>query len=227
MYGTRAKVVADGQPASISDVLDSIRQLEKSFTDKLEAIEDRINVSIQQAIRNEIDQVKADLSERLKQLEDRVSMWEDKLTNSNEDKYKLDRNLNVIIHNLPETNEENLINKVGGLFKDTLKLQNIGIEKAERKRGHAGNKPGVIVTTLNCREDKEQVMQFKHRLKNSIQFKNVYIDHDKSLEQRRNEANLRLLVTTVAKDSLFVQCSRVVHKERNLVRNQANQPERD
>ena len=90
-------------------------------------------------------------------------------------------------------NEENLINKVGGLkvdFKDTLKLQNIGIEKAEGKQGRAENKPDVIVTTLNCREDNDQVMQFKHRLMNSIQFKNVYIDHDKSLEQRRNEANL-------------------------------------
>ena len=127
-------------------------------------------------------------------------------------------------------NEENLINKVGGLkvdFKDTLKLQNIGIEKAEGKQEHAENKPDVIVTTLNCREDNDQVMQFKHRLMNSIQFKNVYIDHDKSLEQRHNEANLRLLVSTVAKDSLFVQGSPVVRKERNLVRNQANQPKRD
>ena len=50
-------------------------------------------------------------------------------------------------------------------------------------------------------------MKGKSGLDRSGQYKTVYIDHDRSPEQRRNEAILRLLVNTVAKDSLHVKGS--------------------
>ena len=47
-------------------------------------------------------------------------------------------------------------------------------------------------------------MQAKASLKRSRLYKKVYLDHDKSKVERTMESYLRLLVNTVAKDSLVV-----------------------
>ena len=221
MYGifsvnmeTRGKA-AEGQTVTTNDLLVSIKGLEKVFNEKLEAIEDRINISIQQAIRSELDKVKQDLSQQLQQLEDRVNQLEERLPVSLDSKSQ-DRSLNVVIRNLAEAQGENVTDKVNDLVRNTLKIQNLEVESAERKRSFNERKTGVIIATFKSKEDKEKVMKGKSGLGRSRQYKTVYIDHDKSPEQRRNEANLRLLVNTVAKDSLHIKGSRIVKKNNQL-----------
>ena len=85
-----------------------------------------------------------------------------------------------------------------------------------KERGHLMKvKQELLLQHLNLKK-KEKVMKGKSGLGRSRQYKTVYIDHDKSPEQRRNEANLRLLVNTVAKDSLHVKGSRIVKKNNQL-----------
>ena len=74
------------------------------------------------------------------------------------------------------------------------------------------NTPGVVVATLNNKEDKDEIMRAKSCLKRFRLYKKVFVDHDKCREQRNMEANLRLLVNIAAKDSLIVHGSRIIQK---------------
>ena len=52
---------------------------------------------------------------------------------------------------------------------------------------------GVIVATFNSIDDKNQIFEKKHRLKDTRQYSDVVISHDRSLKERQEEANLRAI----------------------------------
>ena len=199
-----------------SDILTAIRELDEKFSTKLENLEERIVTGFKLMITNEIETVKAEFKSCLAKLESRVNVMEEKLNGVTKD--DKNRAISVIVRNLPESEGENVNNKVKSLIHDGLKLKNINAHKVTRKASYRQNSPGVIVVQCASKQDKAG-------LRNVAQYKSVYIEHDKSIEQRHFEANMRTLVNTIAKDKLQVRGPRIVSKQtqnRNSGHNKTN-----
>ena len=123
---------------------------------------------------------------------------------------------NVVIRNLPEGQNESISNKVSALVREGLKLKDLSFSNCERKRSY-NDRPGLVVVTCRSSEDKKLIMDAKSKLRDSRQYRNVYISHDKNKEQRTSENNLRTIVRNIpgAADVLDVRGSRVVVKGQN------------
>ena len=83
------------------------------------------------------------------------------------------------------------LNKVKWVIRDGLKVTDVNVVKCERKTSR-GNKPGVILTTLETREQKLKVLENKKKLRNTRRshFTTVYIEEARPLASRINEANM-------------------------------------
>jgi len=83
----------------------------------------------------------------------------------------------------------------------------------ERKPSFRENVPGVVVVTCKSKEWRDKVLKEKRKLKASSEYSNVYVQGDKPRKERQYEANLRLLVGALAKDTLEVPGDRLCKKQ--------------
>ena len=120
--------------------------------------------------------------------------------------------LNIVVRNVPESENKNVNNKLNAVTKEGIILQGIQVAHAVRKRGFNG-RSGVIIAKCKSSEDKKAIMKNKKVLKDSRNFKDRSIYHDKPRVERQYEANVRLLVDMLAKDKLEVRGSRVQKKQ--------------
>ena len=115
--------------------------------------------------------------------------------------------LNVIIRNLncdpsEQTDKTVTMNKVDKLLRDGLKLKFVKVTSCERKQTK-GPKPGVIVARIETVEQKQEIMRVKNCLKNSSDYKYVYIENDKSFSTRINESNMFTVLKELGKASIL------------------------
>lgn len=134
--------------------------------------------------------------------------------------------LNVVIKNMDcdptEKNDKTVtMNKVNKLLRDGLKLKNIKVTQCERKSSR-GQKPGIIVATMENAEQKHEVMRKKSHLKNTSNYKKVYIENDRSLESRVNESNMFTVLKELGKaNNYFVSSNgRILKKTENSGKHQ-------
>ena len=110
---------------------------------------------------------------------------------------------NIIIRNLrcgpkEETDRTVTLNKVYKLFRDSLKLKTVKIVSCERKSPKS-KKTGVILVTIETADQKQEIMQIKNRLKNTPEYKDVYIENDRSFSTRINESNMFTVLKELGK----------------------------
>lgn len=196
------------------DITAAINALEDKFDSKITALEDRVINTVQDFIKAEIESVKKEVNAQIGVLRDRVQALEASSQAAEERARNAepDRSLNIAIKDLPQSENEVVKHKVEALLKDGMKVKDVKIKMAVRKEAFRADSTGVVIATLESKGNKEKVMNAKATLKGSRQYSTVYVDHDKSAQQRRYEANMRLLVNTVAKESLDVRGSRLVRK---------------
>lgn len=63
-----------------------------------------------------------------------------------------------MLRNVPESDDENTVNKATAAIVEGRQVRNVKVVKAERKRGH-GNRPGLIVARLENEEQKHAVLK--------------------------------------------------------------------
>ena len=63
-------------------------------------------------------------------------------------------------------------NKVNTIFRDSLKFADITLVKCERKKSRE-NKPGVIIATIENRDQKRKILDNKKKLRNTRLFSKV------------------------------------------------------
>ncbi len=123
---------------------------------------------------------------------------------------------NIVIRNLPYSNNERIDSKVNQLIRDGLKLGHVSVASAERKIAQEGNsRPGVVIATLKSNADKKKVMTSKRELRNHKSYSSVYINHDQHKSERIMADNFRAILSALKKGdtNLSVQGSRVVRNE--------------
>jgi hypothetical protein len=122
---------------------------------------------------------------------------------------------NVVVKSLPEDSRESvenskvLINQLEGLIKDGLKLNKVNITKAIRKISD-GKRPGVIIEFVGGVDKKKEVMKAKRQLKNNRKYSYVFIENDKSYEQRLYEANNKKLLNLIGTKDHIVKGGRIL-----------------
>ena len=156
--------------------------MKSAFSSRLDSFEkeitDRVVASITERVYDTVDKVVCErLGSMRAEIDNNLAEMEDKLTSlvrkTEQQASKQDILLNIVIHKLPESNKENTVVKVNGLIKDGLKLKNVTIEKAERKKTKKEGAHGLIIATCKSKEDKELIMRNKTKLKSSRNFSDV------------------------------------------------------
>lgn len=81
-------------------------------------------------VAEEIVNIREQLDEELKVLRERICAIEDVQPAAAIN----DIDLNIVIYQLPESNNENIANKVDGLQEEGMALRSVTVERAERKQ---------------------------------------------------------------------------------------------
>ncbi len=167
-------------------------------------------------MKQEIGTVKADFDQKwsdvTKRLDNMEGEWrnykqivENKIANlpkqqQNDD--GVDKTVTLVIRNLPEEAGEDVVDKVNVLITDSVELEDIEVESAERKKSYRDNIPGVVIAICKSQEDRKQVMDKKSSLKHSDDYSNVMIFPQKSRDELRLEAIFRTILNVVGNDKL-------------------------
>lgn len=204
---------------SVNERLDKIDSgLEKRIATKVSQILDKRVNSEMNKIRTDFESrlvefkesLRAEVTADLDDLRDEVKSRESTTQSTNNES---DISLNIVIRNLPESHSENTKNKVNSLLRDGLRLFDISVEDAERKRSYTDGKPGVIIAKMKNKHEKTRVMKEKSRLKDSRQFTKVFIQHDLHPSQRSVSSNFRRIVHAMKSNAnnLSMRGSRILY----------------
>ena len=137
------------------------------------------------------------------------------MVKSVENKGDQKRELNIVIRNLPESQNENVNIKVNGLLKDGLKLWEITVLNGIRKPARKHYQSGLIIATCKTCEDNKHILTANNMLKESREFKDVFISSDISFEQRQQDANFRTIVNALGRDKLMMNGNHVIPRSRD------------
>ena len=107
-----------------------------------------------------------------------------------------------MLRNLPESTGEDVVSKVNSVISEGLKLNGIQVRKAVRKKAFRETDFGVVIATCQTKEEKSEIMSTKATLQKSKRYAKVFIEHDRSKEERLNIANLKTLVSTLGDNRL-------------------------
>lgn len=176
---------------------------------KLKSATDDIRVEITQEIKQSVSTEVSDIKSRLEQVENRN-------TNTNAVSTVNNRELNLVIRNLPQNDREKdnndiTVKKVKSLLTDGLKLNDISVNKVERKHTRS-RKPGVVILTVDDLDNKKDIFASKNKLAQSKQFKDVFIENDTPYEQRVNNANMSKLLHEMGARNLTIHKGRIVNR---------------
>ncbi|KAH3858619.1 hypothetical protein DPMN_101247 [Dreissena polymorpha] len=166
----------------ISSMIAQIR--DKRVTQEINKIRNDVDTKTDNLKRGIQAEVRADvdvLNDRINEVVNAQS-----LPRNNSDH---DISLNVFIRELPESASENIMNKVN----DGLKVSGVECARAERKESRDSGKPGLVVVGFRSHNDKRKVMEKKSDLRDSQQYEGVFINHDKSLQERQMADNFRTI----------------------------------
>ena len=114
----------------------------------------------------------------------------------------------VVIWNLKrghnETEGINSIakNKVVSLVRDGLKLKDVRVTSAERKQSR-GDNPGVVIATLESHEQVAKLFEAKKHLKQTNEYRSVYIDPYLTQNELSTQASLRTLLKEIGKSDVY------------------------
>ena len=161
---------------NLTQKMDSMAsEIEINLSRKFSKMDKRINnekTKVKEEIDSRINIVKEDLYDEIKDLTDKVADMESDI--KNEDKIN-NRELKIVLRNVPERKNEDVCDIVKCIPKDGLRLRDASVSKAERvpvqnrenKESDRNSKPGIIIAALRNKGDKRKVMENKKKLNDS------------------------------------------------------------
>ena len=154
---------------AINKLADQMRLGMGELSQRMSDFEATITETIKKQVLNimapEIEKIKDDFNSKIRQMRQEFqSSAQRQSTSATNETVEINRTLNIVVRNLPETRNENTTDKVNTLIKEGLKIQNVSVTKAVRKESKS-TENGVIIASCKDREDKETVMKAKASLK--------------------------------------------------------------
>ena len=156
----------------ISQAEHSMHELTKQV-DTLKAYKENVGQVSNQDIQDELNSLKESVS--------RLKEQETSLPKDNKESI-------IVIKGMTIEPDTDLAQSVTELAQ-TLDLP-VNIQKVNIIPGPSG----VIIATLDSKQERDQLLQKKYNLRNTDRYKMVYIEADRPKEERKMEANIRKLV---------------------------------
>ena len=197
-------------------MLKQFEGLSQRINDLETSLENRLLTKFNDIVEDKVAQAKQEFEQEVHGAKDSVKTMESSYAEVLKCAGKEDISLNIVIRNLPETTNENneeLLQKVNRLIKEGLKLQSTEIGTADRKRAAREGNYGVVIASCVNKEQKDKIMSAKSALQKFKRYERVYIEHDRSIEERLNIANMKTLVKNLGSDRLVVKGKRIVHRD--------------
>ena len=205
----------------LATVQEKINNVRKEFNDRIDGLsrklEETISSNMQSKIDSKLQQAKSDMKKdlNLNKIKDDVSKlqrsYAEAAVGNNPTAQKAEEpKLQVVVRNLKyderEERDPNMtVNLVKCLVRDRLKLANVKITHAERKCSR-NNKPGVGIVKCESSALKQTVLtcSTKKSLRKIRTYQDVYIEDERSHEQRLSESNIRTLLQAVGKSKDYI-----------------------
>ena len=141
-------------------------------------------VKLRKDIDSQVSDIRSEIESDMDALSDRVEEIASNFVRSQAPTAPASTNedikLNIVIRKLPETVNENVESKVNALIKDGLKLRDIDVATAERKKTHNENVPGVVKARLSNRKEMKRILENIASLNNDRRYRDVFIHNDQS-----------------------------------------------
>ena len=220
LEGLAKKVEIRVLKAVENDTKEKLNKLEKGMKkdmDKMKRNLDKTEAGVKKLSQADLPTVQEKLGDEIDKLVERVTSLQNKKTTPylDDKQERIDeRKRKIVIRNLIERENENIKDRVNNII-DYLKIKNICVESAERKVNNYNSKPGVVIATFFTSDDKENVMQVKKNLKNGSRYRDVYLENDVPVHQRKMKNNLRTIVNTLGREKLKLRGSRIIRADEN------------
>lgn len=196
-------------------VKEEVDKARTEFNNRIDGLASKLENKIRQSVENNIETKLNQAKDQLKSDIDLVSIKQDitsmkksyaEITNS-----EIGIENDIIIRNYisdpKEADEPQLtLNKVNTLLRDGLKFTDIKVVKCERKKTRS-SRPGVVIATLETREQKQKVLENKKKLRNTQRFSKVYIEEARPLTSRINESNMLTVLHELGKKEQYFMSS--------------------
>lgn len=141
------------------------------------------------------------------------------------------RKLNLVVHNLPESDGANQMEADAGKFvsivKEELKLI-VKTTKAFRVGKPSGEKPRLLIVTLENMETKLEVLKMASQLRRSTEWSNIYITKDLTWKEREVQRKLRAELARRrenGEDDIVIKGLQIVKRESRAAAPAAGAPE--
>ena len=119
--------------------------------------------------KSELDLFKETLREEVAHDIDELSRKVETLSSSNT-QHSNELTYHIVMRNIPETINENNIDKVNTIISKSLNIADVKVSKAVRKMSDSSSWPGVVIVTFHSATDKSKMMKVKANLRNVRQF---------------------------------------------------------
>ena len=192
------------------------QNLEKNLVEKLTSV-------IHLTVKEEISKARSDFDSEICAMKLKLSDMENVLQDHNGTINAGDtaqKPCSVIIRNLRESPNEaegsNPIakNKVISLVRDGLKLRDVRVSDAERKKAN-GDNPGLIVATFESHEQVAAVLKAKTDLRKTNDYSSVYIEPFLSQAELSTQTTFRTILREIGKsDNYLVHGSKLIPRRR-------------
>ena len=185
---------------SLKDIMDSIESSKVEIQNDI--------VKLKEEIKSDFDKMKSDFGVKIKEVNVKYEGLDKRVTNLEEvSGVSLAR---IVIKQLPEEEGETdvLLYAIVDELLNELGV-NTDIVSAERMSNGPGRIKPVLVEVRSI-DDIKNIMINKSKLKNSEQFSGIYIENEKSRNERIQEANYRKIVQNIP--HLQIRRGRIVNK---------------
>lgn len=101
-----------------------------------------------------------------------------------------------------DENCEEVKRKINALIRDGMKIKDVKVKSAVRKKSR-NDKPGLVIASLETPKQKQKVMKEKGKLKNSSEYHRVYINNDLPKSEQNTQSSLRTILKELGKERQY------------------------
>ena len=178
-------------------VKEEVDKARKEFNDRIDGMASKVVTKIRQSLENKIEIKLKQAKDEIKGEFDLASIQQEissvKKRYAEATKADIGTEDDIVVRNYaadPKEAEDTqaTFNKVNSLIRGGLKFTDVTQVKCECKTSRE-NRPGVIITTIESRDQKQKLLDNKKQLRNTRVFSNVYKEDVRPQSSRINGAN--------------------------------------
>ena len=218
-------------PNQLAEVLDSIKSLKISIdqhrdtvdlkinelSEKMDAKMKQLGDTLQATFTEKIADIQHYVDSEIGRIVTRIDTVEGQVNGiQNIVKPPFDPEVTVVATGVEFRDGEDILETSTTMIRRGLNLQNVPVVNAQRLQGR-GRRPGIVKIELKSLDDKKAVLRAKAELKQTEQWKSVYLRSSRTHLERLHDINMRTVLNMIpgGENMIITGSGRVVKKDEN------------